>query len=133
MKRLTQSLPYLAAAIVGYFVPAALTPLGAFGSGDGKAIAFSSLLLINPIVTAAAAALLTRRHGVTWWFPVLTAAAFLPIALIPPLNDSAFVYAGLYLVTGALGTGLGWLLRTWGRKPADPAPTADPAPSITTN
>ena len=55
MKRLTQSLPYLAAAIVGYFVPAALTPLGAFGSGDGKAIAFSSLL-INPIVTAAAAA-----------------------------------------------------------------------------
>ncbi len=112
MARLTRSLPYVSAIVAGYLVPAMGAPLLLDGTTDaGKGLVFGSLLVINPVITAAVGALFARRHGGTWWFPPLAAAAFVPVALVPPLNSSAFVYAALYLVTTAVGVGLGQLIR----------------------
>lgn len=111
MARHTRSVPYLLAIVAAYLVPAAAAPLLLDATTDGKDLAFTSLLVLNPVVTAVVAALFARRHGSTRWFPALAASLFLPVALVPPLNSSAWVYAALYLVTTSVGIVAGQLMR----------------------
>lgn len=123
MKRFTTALPYLAAVAAGYLVPAVAHALLTSPADSGKTLVFGSLLILNPVVVALAAALHTRRHGRHWWFPVAAAALFVPIALIPPLNSSAFVYAVLYLAVAAVGVTAGHVLRGRRRTTVQPTPS----------
>lgn len=117
MRRVTASLPHLVAVAVVYLVPATVALVG--GEQSAKSLVFGALLGLNPLAALLAAGLHAFRHGWRWWFPVAAAALFLPVALIPPFNDSAFVYAPLYLVAGILGGSAGALLRRRSRRTDD--------------
>lgn len=88
-----------------------LLPLLIVDTGSGMFI----LLLAVPAFCFAAGVIFGLLAGFRWYFPVALGLLFLP-AVYLFMNSSALVYVPIYAVIGAVGEGLGWLIRHLGRK-----------------
>ena len=88
-----------------------LLPMLIVDTGSGMII----LLLAVPAFCFAAGVIFGLLAGFRWYFPVALGLLFLP-AVYLFMNSSALVYVPIYAVIGAVGEGIGWLIRHLGRR-----------------
>ena len=75
-----------------------------------KELMITLLIVLNPIACLGTATIFGIKHGFKWYFLILTPLLFIPSMYIF-YNDSAFIYATIYIVFSAAGLGIGCILR----------------------
>ena len=75
-----------------------------------KELMITLLIVLNPIACLGTGAVFGLKHGFKWYFLILTPLLFIPSMYIF-YNDSAFIYATIYIIFSALGMGIGCILR----------------------
>ena len=80
-------------------------------------LAFTLMIVLNPIVCLGTAAVFGIKHGFKWYFLMLAPILFIP-SLYIFYNDSAFLYIVIYIIFSAAGMGIGCILRKLSRKQA---------------
>lgn len=98
MKLIKPMLPYLLITAIGFYLPSVFIR----DTGGGMII----LLVLMPAVCLACAVAYGWRHQISWVYPCLVAALFLPAVFIF-FNWSALVYAAVYAVVALAGNLIG--------------------------
>lgn len=73
-------------------------------------LAFTLLIVLNPIACLGTGAVYGIKHGFKWYFLMLAPLVFIPSMYIF-YNSSAFLYVVIYIIFSATGMGIGCVLR----------------------